>query len=174
MSNMIKFYKSLLPFERLTIPTTLTFSEVLERLDEVVEPPKMFRMNLLFRRPEKPYEGTISGNTFKISRIIRGRNSFLPVIEGEIHPESLGCSIEIKMSLYKVVLIFMIYWLWTTGSFWILALLAWFVDRSVGLIFLVPLGMFIFGWLLCLIPFKIEAKMTAKFLFNLFREEVVD
>ncbi|NJS11779.1 MAG: hypothetical protein HC789_16110 [Microcoleus sp. CSU_2_2] len=174
MIDIIKFSKSLLPFERLTIPTTLKLSEVLERLDEAVEPPKMFRMNLLFRRPNKPYEGTISGNTFKISRIIRGRNSFLPVIEGEIHPESFGCSIAIKMSLYKVVLIFTIYWLSITGSFWILALLAWLVDRSVGPIFLPILGMFIFGWLLCLIPFKIEAKMTTKFLFNLFREELVD
>jgi hypothetical protein len=174
MNNFIKFYKSLLPFERLTIPTTLAFSEVLERLDEVVEPPKMFRMNLLFRRPDKPYEGTISGNTFKINRIIRGRNSFLPTVEGEIHPESGGCSIQIKMSLHKFVIIFMIYWLWTTGVFWIFALLAWLVDRSVGPIFLPILGMFIFGWLLCLIPFKIEAKITTKFLFNLFREEVVE
>lgn len=174
MSNIIKLYKSFLPFERLTIPTTLNFSEVLERLDEVVEPPKMFRMNLLFRRPDKPYEGTISGNTFKISRIVHGRNSFLPVIEGEIHSESFGCSIAIKMTLYKVVIIFMLYWLSITGSFWIFALLAWLVDRSVGPIFLPILGMFIFGWLLCLIPFKIEAKKTTKFLFNLFREELVD
>ena len=174
MSNIIKFSKSLLPFERLTIPTTLNFSEVLETLDEVVEPPKRFRMNLLFRRPHKPYEGTISGNNFKINRIIRGRNSFLPVIEGEISPESFGCSIEIKMNLHKFVLIFMIYWLSTTGSFWIFALLAWLVDRSVGPIFLPILGMFIFGWLLCLIPFKLEAKATTKFLFNLFREELVD
>jgi hypothetical protein len=173
MIEFVKIYKSLVPFERLTIPTTLTFSEILERLDEVVEPPKIFRFTL-FKRPNKPYEGTISGNTFKISRIIRGRNSFLPVIEGAIYPESFGCSIEIKMSLHKIVIVFMIYWLSIVGSIGLFALFAWFVDRSVGPIFLPLLGMFIFGWLLCLIPFKIESKMTAKFLFNLFREELVD
>lgn len=173
MSKIVKFHKLLLPFERLTIPTSLTFSEVLERLDEVVEPPKIFRITL-FKRPDKPYEGTISGNTFKISRIITGRNSFLPLIQGEIYPQSLGCSIKISMNLHKIVIIFMIYWLSIIGSIGMFALFAWFVDRSVGPIFLPLLGMFIFGWLLCLIPFKLEAKATTKFLFNLLGEELVD
>jgi hypothetical protein len=173
MIEIVKVYKSLVPFERLIIPTTLTFSEVLERLNEVVEPPKIFRITL-FKRPAKPYEGTISGNTFKISRIIRGRNSFLPVIEGAIYPESFGCSIEIKMSLHKIVIVFMIYWLSIIGSVGMFALFAWFVDRSVGPIFLPLLGMFIFGWLLCLIPFKIEAKATTKFLLTLFAQEITD
>jgi hypothetical protein len=173
MIEIVKIYKLLVPFERLIIPTTLTFSEVLERLNEVVEPPKIFRITL-FKRPAKPYEGTISGNTFKISRIIRGRNSFLPVIEGAIYPESFGCSIEIKMSLHKIVIVFMIYWLSIIGSVGMFALFAWFVDRSVGPIFLPLLGMFIFGWLLCLITFKIEAKATTKFLLTLFAQEITD
>lgn len=170
MNKIFTFYRYLLPFETLKINTPLTFSEVLERLDEIVEPPKIFRITL-FKRPAKPYEGIISGNTFKIARIVNGRNSFLPAIQGEIHPQAPGCFIKISMSLHKIVIIFMIYWLWTTGSIGMFALFAWFVDRSVGTIFLVPLGMFVFGWLLCLIPFRIEAKSATKFLITLFAEE---
>ena len=165
MLRIGNFLRSLIPFESLTITTSLTFSEVLHRLDEVVTPPKFFRINIPFGAPPpKPYEGTMSGNTFKISRIITGRNSFLPIIEGEIYSQPFGCSIKIRMSLHKIVLAFIILWLWTTGSIGMFSLFAWFVEPSVGAIFIPILGMFFFGWFLCLIPFKIEAKSAIKFL----------
>ena len=166
MFKIVKFFKSLIPFDSLTITTSLTFSEVLQRLDEVVTPPKFFRITLPFGPPPaKPYEGTISGNTFKINRIIIiGRNSFFPIIKGDIHSQPFGCSIKIRMSLHKIVLAFMILWLWTTGSIGMFSLFAWYVEPSVGAIFLPILAMFIFGWLLWLIPFKIEAKSAIKFL----------
>ena len=68
------------------------------------------------------------------------------------------------MTLHKIVLAFLILWLWTTGSIGMFSLFAWLVEPSVGPIFLPILGMFILGWLLCLIPFKIEAKAAIKFL----------
>lgn len=173
MNNIIRFYRLLLPFDTLNIGTKFTFSEVLEKLDEIVEPPKIFRLTL-FKRPAKPYEGIISGNTFKISRIAAVRHPFLPMIQGEIHPQEPGSYLKISMNLHKIAIVILIYWLWATGSIGMFALFAWFVDRSVGAIFLPILGMFIFGWLLCLIPFKIEAKATTKFLLTLFPEELTD
>ncbi|MEG4505297.1 hypothetical protein QUA81_16050 [Microcoleus sp. F6_B4] len=165
MLKILNFFRSLIPFESLTITTSLTFSEVLHRLDEVVTTPKLFRVTLPFGSPPaKPYEGTISGKKFKINRIIIGRNSFIPIIEGDIHPQKFGCYIKIRMSLNKIVLGLMILWLWTTGSIGMFALFAWLVEPSVGAIFIPILGMFILGWLLCLIPFKIEAKAAIKFL----------
>ena len=165
MLNIVKIFRSLIPFENLTITTSLTFSEVLRRLDEVVTTPKLFRITLPFGPPPvKPYEGTISGNTFRINRIIIGRNSFIPIIKGDIHSQPFGCSIKIRMSLHELVIGFMLLWLWTTGSIGMFALFAWLVEPSVGPIFLPILGMFMFGWLLCLIPFKIEAKAATKFL----------
>lgn len=165
MLNIVKFFRLLIPFDSLTITTSLTFSEVLCRLEEVVTAPKFFRKTLPFGPPPaKPYEGTISGNTFKINRIIIGRNSFFPIIKGDIHTQSFGCSIKIRMSLHELVIGFMMLWLWTTGSIGMFALFAWFVEPSVGPIFLPILGMFVFGWLLCLIPFKIESKSAIKFM----------
>ena len=165
MRKIVNFFRSSIPFESLTITTSLTFSEVLRRLDEVVTPSKPFRITLPFGPPPvKPYEGTISGKTFRINRIITGRNSFIPIIKGDIHSQPFGCSIKIRMSLHEIVIGFMLLWLWTTGSIGLFALFAWFVEPSVGPIFLPLIGMFIFGWLLCLIPFKIEAKLAIKFL----------
>ncbi|MBE9186597.1 hypothetical protein IQ270_18365 [Microcoleus sp. LEGE 07076] len=165
MFKIFKFFRLLIPFESLTITTSLTFSEVLQRLDEVVTPPKLFRITLPFSPPPaKPYEGTISGNTFKINRITIGRNLFLPIIKGHINSQPFGCSIKIRMILHKVVLGILILWLWTTGSIGMFSLFAWFVEPSVGAIFLPILGMFLLGWLLCLIPFKIEAKAATKLL----------
>jgi hypothetical protein len=164
MNNLIKFYRFLLPFETLTIVTNLTFSEVLQKLDEIVEPPKTWRMALRFQKSRKPYEGTIAGNTFKISRNINYRNSFLPVIVGEIHPQPSGCYVKINMNLNMVVMVFMIFWLWTPASLGVLALLAWSIDRSVGAIFLPLFGMCIFAWSVCLFCFKIEAKKANTFL----------
>jgi hypothetical protein len=168
MNRLIKFYRFLLPFETLTIVTNLTFSEVLQKLDAIVEPPKTWRMALRFQKYHKPYGGTITGNTFKLRRNINYRNSFLPIITGEIHPQPSGCYLKINMNLHRAVLAFMIFWLWTPGSIGVLALLAWSIDRSVGPIFLPLLGMCIFGWFLCLFGFKIESQKSVKFFSNLF------
>lgn len=168
MNNLIKFYRFLLPFESLTIATDLTFAEVLQKLDEIVEPPKTWRMALRFQKTRKPYEGTISGNTFKIGRNINYKNSFLPIITGEIHPQPSGCSVKIKMNLHIVVMVFMILWLWTPGSIGMLALVVWLFDRSVGPIFLPLFAMCIFGWSLCLFGFKMESQKSVKFFSTLF------
>ena len=165
MLKIVKFFRLLIPFESLTITTSLTCSEVLRRLEEVVTFPKVFRIILPWvPPPAKLYEGTISGNTFKINRIIIGRHLIFPIIQGYISPQPFGSSIKIRMNLPKIVIAFLILWLWTTGSIGLFSLFAWLVEPSVGPIFLPILGMFIFGWLLCLIPFKIEAKAATKFL----------
>ncbi|MGL5062241.1 MAG: hypothetical protein ACRC62_19875 [Microcoleus sp.] len=168
MNNIIKLYKSLLPFETLKIATDLTFSEVWQKLDEIIEPPKTWREVLQFQKSRKPYQGIMSGNTFKIRRNIKYRNSFLPEITGEIYPQESGCYVKIKMLPHLSVIIFMIFWLWTPGSIGVLALLAWLVDRSVGPIFLPLFGMCILGWALCLFGFKIEAQKSVKFFSTLF------
>jgi hypothetical protein len=51
MLRIGKFFSSLIPFDSLTITTSLTFSEVLQRLDEVLTPPKLFRITLPFGPP---------------------------------------------------------------------------------------------------------------------------
>ncbi|MBE9186595.1 hypothetical protein IQ270_18355 [Microcoleus sp. LEGE 07076] len=169
MNKLIKFYRFLLPFESLTIASNLSFSEVWQKLDKIIEPPKTLKMALQFKKSHKPYEGTLSGNTFQIRRIISSyRNSFLPQITGEIHSQPFGCSLKIRMNLHLAVMVFMIVWMSVPASMGLLTLLVWLVDRSIGLIFLPLFGMCIFGWSLSLIGFKIESKKDIKFFSNMF------
>lgn len=165
----MRFYQFLLPFESLTIPTNLTYSEVWQKLDKIIEPPQKIRMAWQLQKSHKPYQGTFSRNTFKISRIVSTyRNSFLPEITGEIHPQPFGCSLKLRMNLHQAVMVFMIVWMSVPASMGLLSLLVWLVDRSVGLIFLPLLGMCIFTWFLSLICFKIEARKDIKFFSNKF------
>jgi hypothetical protein len=83
-----------LPYERLKINTTLSSAEVLKRLDIAVEPKRYFG---LFRSGTKPYQGSVEGSHFEISRIIGYGNSFLPVIKGDVQSEISGCSVYITM-----------------------------------------------------------------------------
>lgn len=158
-----------LPFESLTITTHLNPDEVRERLFNVIEPPKRFRSSGLFSKPSsKPYEGTISGNSFRIHKIINYRNSFLPIIEGKICPETMGCKINIKMNMHIAVILFMFFWIGNLLPVSVGFLLAMLTDASMGIAGLVPLGMCIFGYFLCTLNFKAEARNSKDFLENLF------
>lgn len=160
---------SFLPYENFTITTNLDSEEVKRILADVIEPPKTFRNSWSSAsRSHKPYEGKIYDDSFQISRIIHTRNSFLPIIKGKISPQVIGCSINITMKLHIFVLIFMGYWLSMTGSIGVGFLLALLSDNRMGIAGLMPLGMFVFGCLLCIIPFKIEAKKSKEFLYKLF------
>ena len=59
----------------------------------------------------KLYEGEIVKNEFNLTRIIRHRNSFRPVITGIIKPDSTATIIEVKMRnsrFYNSFLVFMV------------------------------------------------------------------
>ena len=60
-----------LPFESYTLATRLSTDEVRERILSFTEPPKFFRFD-----NEKPYQGEIDGENFRVRRIIRYRNSY--------------------------------------------------------------------------------------------------
>jgi hypothetical protein len=101
------------PFERLTIETPLTPEEARQRLAEVVEPKRLFRF---FSRDHKPYQGDLDGYHFEVTRIIHYRNSFLPVIKGEIRSGLGGSVIDITMQPHLFAIIFMTLWFGVAGT----------------------------------------------------------
>ena len=58
---------SILPYERLTIETTLTVADAQRRLAEAVEPRKYARWT--FQTRSKPFEGSITGEQFQIGAV---------------------------------------------------------------------------------------------------------
>lgn len=158
-----------LPWENFTITTTLNSEQVKERLSNIIEPPKMFRRASLWGKPPaKPYEGIISGNNFRINKIINYRNSFLPIIEGKIYPESFGCQLKIKMNLHMIVIVFLLFWMGNLLPIGLLLFAAMIAGNNIEPVMgVVPLGMCLFAYLLCLICFKLEAQNSKNFLENL-------
>jgi hypothetical protein len=158
----------MLPYQQFTIITDLTPDQVHKRLMEVVEPPNNRWPRS--QKPNKPYQGQIGEHSFKVHRVISSRNSFLPMIQGRIQAQDGGGSqIQIKMSPSLFVVVFMWIWLSSVGQGALLFLAAMFAE-NFDPIFLVPVGMFLFGIALPLVGFVPEAKRSKKFFIELFQD----
>lgn len=101
-----------LPFDKFTLETKKSKTELSNLLSEQIEPKKHFRIKHYFADKEiKPYEGKIENNSFKINRIIRYQNPFSPIIKGEFETISNGGSnIKIVARIRYAVLFLMIFW----------------------------------------------------------------
>ncbi|NER36720.1 MAG: hypothetical protein F6J93_22510 [Oscillatoria sp. SIO1A7] len=151
--------------QRFTIHTSLSPAEVRAKLAEVVEPRKTLRWR--WSKSEKPYEGEIGEHSFKISRIINYRNSFLPQIAGRIQPNGAGSEVEITMNLKGLVIGFMLFWLGMVLQFGILFLAAMISEGKFEPAGLIPVGMFVFGCFMPFVGFVPEAKKSKQFLTEL-------
>jgi len=96
------------PADSFKIYSNLSFDEVKRRLDEQVAPKKNFSFATAFSAmPGKPYQGDILDDSFKITRNIKYRNSFLPIITGEIADAYPGTVIHVHMRMAIFVYVFM-------------------------------------------------------------------
>ncbi|PAX51609.1 hypothetical protein [Brunnivagina elsteri] len=165
-----------LPYERLTIYSHLAPESAMQKLTDVVEtsPNKKLRGSMI-----KPYRGEITGYKFKISRIINYKNSFLPVINGEIKSAMDGCCIHLKMQPHVMVICFMIVWSSPLISLLLMAVFATItplifpklvtVSGSISIeIILVLLGFLLFAYSLVTIFFKMESTKSKAFFRELF------
>jgi hypothetical protein len=155
-----------LPYERLTIETALTVEEAQRRLAEAVEPRKYVRWP--FQPRSKPFEGSVAGEQFEISRVIGYRNSFLPRISGQIRQGPIGATVDITLALHPVVMIFMAVWLLGVGGAGLVAASVAFSAGAFQPYGLIPIGMFVFGVLLCTLGFNFEAAKAKSLLKQLF------
>lgn len=162
--------KKYLPFEKYVLTTRLPIMEVIKRLNDNIEIRKGQRFSQLSNNSHKPYEGQITSSSFKMSRIINYRNSFLPEITGEITSFLGETQVSIKMQPVTFVLIFMSFWLGTVGLVCLGILLAGLSQlpqlfrEGFSPFGLIPFVMFAFGFLLSSLAFKTETKKLKAFL----------
>lgn len=163
--------KSLLPVDRYTLVTRLNVAEVMRRLEANVAPKKP-TSNLVVTRWgqketfDKPYAGIISGQHFNISRVINYKNSFLPVIKGEVTHFLGQTEINVKSSPHIAVLVFSALWMSMVLIGCVVVTMVSIKDGFEPAL-LIPFFMLVFGCLLFTIPYKIEAKKSKAFLVNL-------
>ncbi|MGR3854106.1 hypothetical protein [Chryseobacterium indologenes] len=158
-----------LPFERITYKTNLSEKEVLTRLSGFVEPKKFG----LGKNYIKEYEGSISNNSFEISRVIQYRNSFLPQINGKIQNGNNGTQIQVTMSLNAFVFFFLIVWCSFALIFFIGVSIKAIREKEIAVELFLPLGMLLFVYALTMVGFKSESKQAKEYLRRSFDAEIV-
>ena len=123
-----------LPYEDYTLTTKLSTSEVFKRLSNNIDHKKSAFPFWNKTSNAKPYYGQFFENTFEISRVISYRNSFLPVIKGEISPHIGGTKVVIKMSPTIGVILFMCIWMGVVGLACLFILLTGLVQFKKSLV----------------------------------------
>jgi hypothetical protein len=157
-----------LPYKTCTIKTTLLPEEVRKKLEDNIEPSKLLRFNFWGDKKFKPYEGKVYGNIFKVSRIIGGRNSFLPVIEGKIVKLSTGTEVRIRMRMAVYTYI---------AWFCILSFLFFCIIKVTSLMvqrrefyaaYLILIGVTALAYFFAIISFNVESSKSKRFFDELF------
>jgi hypothetical protein len=166
-------FKNILPFENYVLTTRLSVDEVLKRVADNIQQKQSFSFSTFSRNYTKPYTGQITGTTFTMSRNIYYRNSFLPIITGQITTYLGQTQVNIKMRPGIVVLIFVSFWLGIVGLVCIgtlllgLLQLRQILQNGFSPMLFIPFGMFPFGCLLTHFAFKGESKNSKEFLARL-------
>jgi hypothetical protein len=155
-----------LPYDKFEIETTMSPEAFVAALNSQVEPKRLFRMS----SNHLPFQGDISRDGFRITRIIHYRNSFLPIVSGKYFPGPSGIVVEIWMGLHPLVIVFMCVWFGGVG-FGAFAMLSGLVTGQVQAspILLIPFGMLLFGWALVSGGFWFEAKKQKRMLIEMFK-----
>ncbi|HKX86227.1 MAG TPA: hypothetical protein VJL37_06125 [Flavobacterium sp.] len=157
---------TLIPQENLVYNSNLQPAELTEELRKHIHNVKRSNINWYYDHTGVSYNGTVTENQFKISRVINYRNSFLPVITGKIEGTTSGSRVHVEMQLTKVVKYFSIFWL--TGVFFafIAMLIGIFPESSNNqippFVPFMPIGMLVIvtgamNW-----GFKYESKKSKK------------
>lgn len=166
--------KKYLSLEYIYFFTSVKDYEIIARLQNTVEPEGLLKSGFIRTRAAKPYKGEIVGNTFKIQRIINYRNSFLPVIVGEVLPDRGGTRINIQMRLNILISAFVAAWfLFFSIGFLVLCMLFLVEPEFDPINLMSTFGLVLFTAVFIAF-FKYESIKAKKFLQELFEAEIID
>lgn len=170
--------KKILPFEKLIYRSTLSKEDLLAHLQNEIEAEKSFGFGAHQFSYSKPYIGKVSNSTFEIKRAINYRNSFLPLIKGEIENDINGSKINVKMNLVEIVKVFMIIWL---GGVLIGCVATSYniifnngLNSEGGIFMFIPFFMLIFGVVLVFFGFKAESKKSIQDLEEILKAKIIE
>lgn len=147
------------PFRKYQFSTVMSPARAAEVLQEIAEPRKTFRWRI--PSDHRYFEGTVEHGRFKINRIIEGRDSFLPLIEGRFQRDGSQTIVTLNMRMF-----------WPTIGF----CFCFIAFTSLGAVRgnAALLGMALFMYFLASICFAIEARVAMKRLLGLLRAGSAD
>jgi len=137
--------------------------ELIDHLSNWIAHTNGYSFSLIGRSHEEPYEGEITGDQFRINRVIGYQNSFLPKIYGRIEATEKGSIVHVVMRLNAFALIFMCLWMLIIGSILLVCLVIvlrsedqdW--STAAG-----PTAMLAFGYAITMGGFKYESILSRK------------
>ncbi|MFB9056773.1 hypothetical protein ACFFU9_08465 [Mariniflexile ostreae] len=138
----------IIPSEKIVLKTELSNQEVRKVLAENIQLKKKTLFGFTRLNEEKPFEGVFKHDTFKIQRLIKGRNSFVPTIKGEIQSDFNETKIIVTLNIPKSTLIFIIYWLTFVGFVFIMGLTGMATQGTNAGLLILPLLMGVFAIIL--------------------------
>ncbi|MBA4198469.1 MAG: hypothetical protein C0459_13040 [Chitinophaga sp.] len=145
---------NLLPFRRYQFSSKLSSINLLEKLDSNIELYQGLRFDN-YNFSTKLFVGKLRDNSFKIRPILRGRNSFIPIIQGKLINRQSTTSIILKMRINYFVSAFFI---------WISITLIFFESHKN----LSNILFAIFIYIIVIYLFNIECNKAIKSLQNIF------
>ncbi len=161
------------PYKKASIITNKSAHEVIGIIRNNTSERVLFS---LFRSYKSYFEGEVTDNGFKINRVIRYRNSFLPIIIGTLDNTCGKTQINLKMRLHLFVIVFGL--IWFSGS--LIALIGFApnilfdkMSNNGVMESIFPLFFISFGYLLFTIPFIIESKIALNKLVKLVYGELI-
>jgi hypothetical protein len=95
-------------FNKFDIETTNSQIENIEILERIICTDKLPWFSFSFDFRNKPFFGIITDNLFDISPVIKGRNSFVPVLKGEV-TNDFKSTVKVKMRLHLLVILFLLF-----------------------------------------------------------------
>lgn len=156
----------LIPYDQVILKTSLNIEQVYQKLAEVIEP----RTYMRFSRDHAYFEGSLERDAFKISRIIHYRNSFLPVILGEMRDEVDGTAVIIRMRLNWIVVTFILIWVLMVSGIIIATLFGFLADKFLP--WIMPTLLILVMYIFSLIFFHREAKKAKVYLQELLEKDI--
>jgi hypothetical protein len=164
----------ILPKENVIYKTKLKEEDIFEKLKNSIEPQKYYRGGIFNTSESKPYEGQIIEKTFEIRRVIRYRNSFLPIINGTISKDGEGSLITVTLQLHGIAIVFLSIWYCFIAIFIVSLLIGSIINTSFNFSFLFPVPMAIFSYSLSHGAFNVESTKSKIDFKMLFEAEMIE
>lgn len=102
------------------VHTGLSVEEALKGLEQATVRGALFALD----RPAPgtpPLRGAIEGRRFTVVRRAQFRNSFTPIVEGEVVPAEVGCQVQLSLGMHAVPFVTLVVWLAAVLSLGLLA-----------------------------------------------------
>lgn len=106
----------------ITYRTNLSKDKVLEQINKEITPPYI-------HTSPKRYKGEVTGNSFKLKKVLTTKTSSLPRISGTVETDGLYSIVKLEIKLLPILKIFLA--VWFLGFVYTLVMAIWTVITGV-------------------------------------------